>query len=526
MSTGRRLATGNKLTVLCRSFPNLLFLLSIYFWHATCYLKTKAAKVAMTKRINEQMNKMTSVLWIDSVGTLNPRDLNAFKEQAIALVPACLTQVSEHDFMSADVVVVNVVGKSSALTDLLATLASCNLSLPVIARVPRDNFDLVIKTMRQGALTAVPDHKLDPMEWRQIFDAAEIKSNSSKSAYVFADPVSRNLLALAERVASVDVTVLLAGPTGSGKEVLARILHDASPRHEGPFIAFNCAAMPENLVEDMLFGHDKGSFTGATKVQPGLFEQAQGGTIFLDEIGEMSFHLQAKFLRILQERKFMRLGGQKMIDLDIRVIAATNRNLKDAIIERTFREDLYFRLSAFKLTIPPLRERTGDIVPLVEQFISQQSGQNLAMTFTPAAEQSLLAYPWPGNVRELHNVIIRAMVLAQQGPIDTEHLIFDDIPSMDSSDQGFTRNLATENTFATQPFYSDTASRETAASKPVDQLSDAIKSSEYKTISEALQASRSRDQAAEKLGISPRTLRHKLQRLREQGMPVTRAYAR
>jgi two-component system response regulator FlrC len=472
------------------------------------------------------MNKMTSVLWIDSAGTLNGRDVSAFKEQDIALVPSCLSQLSENDFMSADVVVVNLVGKSSALKEVLAKLAVCKQSVPVIARVSRDNFELVIKTMRQGALTAVPDHQLEPLEWRQIFDAAEIKPNSSKSAYVFADPVSRNLLALAERVASVDVTVLLAGPTGSGKEVLARILHDASPRHEGPFIAFNCAAMPENLVEDMLFGHDKGSFTGATKVQPGLFEQAQGGTIFLDEIGEMSFHLQAKFLRILQERKFMRLGGQKTIDLDIRVIAATNRNLKDAIVERTFREDLYFRLSAFKLTIPPLRERTGDIIPLVEQFIAQQSGQNLAMTFTSAAERSLVAYPWPGNVRELQNVIIRAMVLAQQGPIDTEHLIFDDIPSMDSPDQGLMRTPVADNTFAGQSFYADTLPREASPSKPIDQLSDAIKSSEYKTISEALQASRSRDQAAEKLGISPRTLRHKLQRLREQGMPVTRAYAR
>mgnify|MGYP003966294245 CR=1 FL=1 len=473
-----------------------------------------------------QMNKMTSVLWIDSTASLNPRDITAFKEQAIAMVPACLSNVSEHDFMAADVVVVNIVGKSAALKEVLAKLAASNLTVPVIARVPRENFDLVIKTMRQGALTAVPDHKLAPMEWRQIFDAADIKSNSSNSAYIFADPVSRSLLALAERVAKVDVTVLLAGPTGSGKEVLARILHDASPRHGGPFIAFNCAAMPENLVEDMLFGHDKGSFTGATKVQPGLFEQAQGGTIFLDEIGEMSFHLQAKFLRILQERKFMRLGGQKVIDLDIRVIAATNRNLKEAIVERTFREDLYFRLSAFKLTIPPLRERTGDIIPLVKQFISQQSGQNLSMTLTANAETSLEAYPWPGNVRELQNVIIRAMVLAQQGPIDTEHLIFDDIPTIGSVDQDFSRHLMSQNSVTAQPFYSDRGPETATTNGAVDQLSDAVKSSEYKTISEALQASRSRDQAAEKLGISPRTLRHKLQRLREQGMPVTRAYAR
>tara|TARA_B110000914_G_scaffold222737_1_gene236817 strand:- start:1406 stop:2272 length:867 start_codon:yes stop_codon:yes gene_type:complete len=288
--------------------------------------------------------------------------------------------------------------------------------------------------------------------------------------------------------------------------------------------------MPENLVEDMLFGHDKGSFTGATKVQPGLFEQAQGGTIFLDEIGEMSFHLQAKFLRILQERKFMRLGGQKLIDLDIRVIAATNRNLKDAIVERTFREDLYFRLSAFKLTIPPLRERTLDIMPLVTQFIAQQSGQNMAMTLSHDAEQSLLAYPWPGNVRELQNVIIRAMVLAQQGVIGCEHLIFDDIATMDSVPQINTRDDSSrqfmpQDRVIAQPFYADQTA-ESNVGKTIDQLSEAVKSSEYKTILEALQASRSRDQAAEKLGISPRTLRHKLQRLREQGMSVTRAYAR
>lgn len=476
------------------------------------------------------MSKMTSVLWIDSTASLSPRDLSAFKEQSMTLVPACLSNVSEQDFKAADVVVVNVVVKSGALTEVFAKQAAYSVSVPVIARVPRDSFDLVISAMRQGALTAVPDHKLDAAEWQQVFEAANIKSTSSTSAYVFADPVSRNLLALAERVAKVDVTVLLAGPTGSGKEVLAHILHDASPRHAGPFIAFNCAAMPENLVEDMLFGHDKGSFTGATKVQPGLFEQAQGGTIFLDEIGEMSFHLQAKFLRILQERKFMRLGGQKLIDLDIRVIAATNRNLKDAIVERTFREDLYFRLSAFKLTIPPLRERTLDIMPLVTQFIAQQSGQNMAMTLSHDAEQSLLAYPWPGNVRELQNVIIRAMVLAQQGVIGCEHLIFDDIATMDSVPQINTRDDSSrqfmpQDRVIAQPFYADQTA-ESNVGKTIDQLSEAVKSSEYKTILEALQASRSRDQAAEKLGISPRTLRHKLQRLREQGMSVTRAYAR
>jgi len=275
----------------------------------------------------------------------------------------------------------------------------------------------------------------------------------------------------------------------------------------------------------MLFGHEKGSFTGATKVQPGLFEQAQGGTIFLDEIGEMSFHLQAKLLRILQERSVVRLGGQKPIDLDIRVVAATNRNLKNAIAQRNFREDLYFRLSAFKLTIPPLRERPLDILPLVEQFMRQQIIAGQAVSLTVEAQQMLVAYRWPGNVRELQNVIVRAMVLCNQGPIDSEHLIFDDMPIADEFEQQ--RAVAQANSYfsnvpssASQPYPYGGGS---VADQPLNQ---AVKNSECQSIMAALQASRSRDQAAERLGISPRTLRHKLQKLREQGMFVTRAYAR
>jgi two-component system response regulator FlrC len=277
--------------------------------------------------------------------------------------------------------------------------------------------------------------------------------------------------------------------------------------------------MPENLIEDMLFGHDKGSFTGASNCQPGLFEQAQGGTIFLDEIGEMPYHLQAKLLRILQERSVTRLGGQKSIDLDIRVIAATNRTLKNAIYERTFREDLYFRLSAFKITLPSLSQRPLDILPLAQQFINQQAPIDGQMTLTTDAERSLISYHWPGNVRELQNVIIRAVVLAQSGCIDLEHLIFDDIdeaPVEHSTSPFSTSSAMIPNHF--QP-YKGTDNQP----KP---LSNAIQDSEYQTIMTALQRSRNRDQAAEVLGISTRTLRHKLQRLREQGMSVTRAYAR
>lgn len=469
---------------------------------------------------------MMAVLWLDPLEQLSSAELSAFTDQGLAISQASSSTLADQDIINADVVVVHLTRNIDLLKQLQARQTVISAIAPIIARVPREMFELGIEAMGQGALTVVSSDQKSAFEWTETFAQANVVPSKKQQAFVFADPVSRNLLALTERVAQVDVTVLLTGPTGAGKEVLARILHDASPRYEGPFIAFNCAAMPENLIEDMLFGHEKGSFTGASKVQPGLFEQAQGGTIFLDEIGEMSFHLQAKLLRILQERSVVRLGGQKAIDLDIRVIAATNRNLKNAIAQRSFREDLYFRLSAFKLTIPPLRERPLDILPLVEQFINQQVVEGQPVRLTTEAQQLLVTYSWPGNVRELQNVIIRAMVLANQGPIDSQHLIFDDMPIADEFEQprtvvqanGYFANLPESS--VTQPCYNDSMA---ALDQPLNQ---AVKNSECQSIMAALQASRSRDQAAERLGISPRTLRHKLQKLREQGVSVTRAYAR
>jgi two-component system response regulator FlrC len=385
--------------------------------------------------------------------------------------------------------------------------------------VDRNNFELAILAMRNGAATVIPSEQHDVQEWVDTFTLAKSTDSRPTSAFIFVDPVSRNMLALTERVAKVDITVMLSGATGCGKEVIAKIIHDASPRHSGPFVAFNCAAMPENLIEDMLFGHDKGSFTGATNAQLGLFEQAQGGTIFLDEVGEMPIHLQAKLLRVLQERSVTRLGGQKAIELDIRVVAATNRNLKQAILDRSFREDLYFRLSAFKITLPNLMERPLDIIPLAEQFILEQATINPAMMLSENAKGRLIGHHWPGNVRELQNVITRAMVMAQEDMIDVEHLIFDDITSALSSDEPSLVKTAP----AVIDSYNLPSESLPDRSEP---LVDTVRNSEYRTIMSALDRSRNRDQAAEVLGISTRTLRHKLQRLREQGLSVTRAYAR
>jgi len=486
------------------------------------------------------------MLWIDPVEKLNDQVRQAFLDKGFDLRIGDSLDIEDDAFTSAEIVVVRLSKCATALKELQMKLVSLGSPAQVITRVARDLFELGIEAVRQGALTAVPSEQLAPAEWRHIVDTNVSEPKTDTSAYVFADPVSRNLLALAERVARVDVTVLLTGPTGAGKEVLSRILHDASPRFDRPFVAFNCAAMPENLIEDMLFGHEKGSFTGANKIQQGLFEQAQGGTIFLDEIGEMSYGMQAKLLRILQERSVVRLGGQKSIELDIRIIAATNRNLKQAIAEHRFREDLYFRLSAFKLSLPPLSERPLDILPLAEQFVAQQNMTGHQISISPAAQHRLVSYPWPGNVRELQNVMVRAMVLSNQRSIELEHLLFDDLHINDEfsepaseyvpqSDRSLNWTQGSPNHGITRPNKvagvtqrgSILANERAIKGSNVRSVLDhAVQQSERQAITEALQSSRSRDEAAEKLGISPRTLRHKLQKLREQGINVTRAYAR
>ena len=461
----------------------------------------------------------TVIVWID--GSDKPSAIvEELSSSGLTIIQVAQDSLTDGDITKADAIVLCIDTDISSISEVQSRQARLNSTSPLIARVDRNNFELAIQVMRKGAATVVPSQQQDFTDWCETLSIVKVSKPMQQSSFVFADPVSRNLLALTERVAKVDVTVLLTGPTGSGKEVLAKILHDTSPRHGGPFIAFNCAAMPENLIEDMLFGHERGSFTGATKEQPGLFEQAQGGTVFLDEIGEMSFHLQAKLLRILQERNITRLGGRKPIDLDIRVVAATNRNLKTSIRERSFREDLYFRLSAFKITIPALKKRPMDILPLAEQFISQQKSIRPRVTLSEDAQQSLVEYHWPGNVRELQNVIMRALVLTPQSTIDSSHLIFDDITDLDDQDNA---NNGLVNLSDNRFSYTNNIIPSASQAEP---LSKAVKSSEYQTIMTALQNSRSRDQAAEVLGISTRTLRHKLQRLREEGMSVTRAYAR
>ena len=234
----------------------------------------------------------------------------------------------------------------------------------------------------------------------------------------------RQVLTQATQVASTDTTVLLLGESGTGKEVVARFLHRASPRSAGPFVALNCAALPEHLVEAELFGFERGAFTGAAQSKPGQIEQAAGGLLFLDEVGEMPLPAQAKFLRVLQEREFQRLGGNRVLKADVRIVAATNRDLRKAIERGAFREDLYYRLNVFALKLPPLRDRRDDILPLSEAFI-HEIGRNIGRPpsgISRDARQALVDYDWPGNVRELRNMLERAAILADGGLIASEHL--------------------------------------------------------------------------------------------------------
>jgi len=310
-----------------------------------------------------------------------------------------------------------------------------------------------------------------------------------------------SLKLLASKVAQSDVTVLLYGESGSGKEVFAQFIHYQSNRAEQPFVAINCAAIPENMLEAVLFGYEKGAFTGAYQATAGKFEQAQNGTLLLDEISEMDSALQAKLLRVLQEKEVERLGSDKMIKLNVRVLATTNRNLKIEVKEGRFREDLFYRLSVFPMQMPPLRERVADIIPIATKLLNRHAGfPEEALTLSMSAQQKLLSYAWKGNVRELDNVMQRALIFKDGDEIHSQHI---HLEIDEHEEQAVILETACEN----NPHQSE--------------LVNGLKNREQQIILEALEAGNgSRKYAAEKLGISPRTLRYKLARMRDSGIAV------
>ncbi|OKA26363.1 sigma-54-dependent Fis family transcriptional regulator [Pseudomonas versuta] len=386
---------------------------------------------------------------------------------------------------------------------LLGRLRASQPQLPVLLMTAHGAVERAVEAMRQGAV----DYLVKPFEPKALLDlvarhALGCLGVADSEGPVAVEPASTQLLELAARVARSDSTVLISGESGTGKEVLARYIHQHSHRSSQPFVAINCAAIPDNMLEATLFGHEKGSFTGAIAAQAGKFEQADGGTLLLDEISEMPLGLQAKLLRVLQEREVERVGGRKPIVLDIRVVATTNRDLAGEVAAGRFREDLFYRLSVFPLAWRPLRERTADILPLAERLLAKYINKmkHTAVRFSPQAMACLTAYAWPGNVRELDNAIQRALILQQGGLIEAPDFC-----------------LAGPVVCAPLPV--------SVESSPLDALTgalgDDLRRREFEMIIDTLRNERGRrKEAAERLGISPRTLRYKLAQMRDAGMDV------
>ncbi len=380
--------------------------------------------------------------------------------------------------------------------ELLHRIRAEYAHIPVVIMTAYGTIEQAVVAMREGA----SDYMVKPFEANEIARIARrYLPVPATNGMVAEDPKTLALMDLARRAAKSNATILISGDSGTGKEVLAHYIHEQSTRASAPLIAINCAAIPENMLEALLFGYEKGAFTGAQTAHAGKFEQAQGGTLLLDEISEMNVALQAKLLRVLQEREIERLGSRRPIALDVRVIATTNRRLREEVVAGRFREDLFYRLNVFPLHIPPLRERPGDILPLARRLVARYCPTPQRVpALTDEVKASLLAQRWPGNVREMDNVIQRALILANQDHLNAADLQFE----------------ADENPLPTIAIVP-------AAAQP--QLEQALQSSERELILEALRVDGSRVAAAKRLGISPRTLRYKLARIRALGTPLPKS---
>lgn len=393
-------------------------------------------------------------------------------------------------------------------------------NLPVLLMTAYANIEDAVSAMKEGAIDYMAKPFAPEVLLNMVSRYAPVKSDDNGDAVV-ADEKSIKLLALADKVAKTDANVMILGPSGSGKEVMSRYIHNASNRKDGPFVAINCAAIPDNMLEATLFGYEKGAFTGAVQACPGKFEQAQGGTILLDEISEMDLNLQAKLLRVLQEREVERLGGRKSIQLDVRVLATSNRDLKQYVQEGNFREDLYYRLNVFPISWPALKDRAGDIAPLAKHLVERHC-QKLGMPMPEMADgaiRKLLSYPWPGNVRELDNVVQRALILSENGNINDEHILLEGVDWQDAG----SLQQAVETGHVATPHVAPVAEELDwqASLNNATGLGSELRDQEYAIILETLvQCNGRRKEMAEKLGISPRTLRYKLAKMRDAGIEI------
>lgn len=382
--------------------------------------------------------------------------------------------------------------------ELLKNIKEIYPKIPVIIMTAYGSISTAVEAMKYGAV----DYLVKPFEPEKLLSLVEkhVLSIDHNNEPIMVDSRMKEVFTVARKVANSEVSVLLCGESGTGKEVLSKYIHQQSNRVKGPFVAINCAAIPENMLEAILFGYEKGAFTGAYQSTPGKFELAQGGTILLDEISEMPMSLQAKLLRVLQEKEVERLGGKKSIKLDVRIISATNRNLRQAIEEGEFREDLFYRLSVFPIKIPSLRDRLGDIIPLAEHMIQEQS-ETMSVpvpSLSDDAKQYLLENNWKGNVRELENVIQRALILKSGDEITKSELTED---SLQESGVMLVSSISEESIESN--------------------LDSSLKDKEYQMILNCLKKHKGcRKKTAASLGISGRTLRYKIAKMRDLGYDI------
>ena len=375
---------------------------------------------------------------------------------------------------------------------LLSEIQRRNPGVPVILMTAYGSIDDAVNAMRHGAVDYIQKPFSANILTEKINRYIKPDNNENDKQPIAKDPKSQALLSMALRVAQSEVAVMISGESGTGKEVLAHYIHDHSSRRNYPFIAINCAAIPEQMLEATLFGYEKGSFTGAYKATAGKFEQAQGGTLLLDEVSEMSLSLQAKLLRVLQEKEVERIGANKLINLDVRVLATSNKTLLEEVKLGRFREDLYYRLNVFPLHWLPLRERICDIIPLANYLIRRHCQDNSPVipVLSEEANQTLLNYSWPGNARELDNVVQRALVLQTQGVIEPSHL---QLTEEDITESLISSSVAIKN----------------------------LQNHEFDMIEQTLKTYHgNRQQVAAILGVSERTLRYKLAKMREEGYVI------
>jgi two-component system, response regulator FlrC len=401
------------------------------------------------------------------------------------------------DGQGADLIMIEV---REDIEKLVTLLMRERFNLPVVACGVQNDKDSAVKAIRSGAKEYVP---LPPNE--ELIAAVLEAITEETQSLVFASAAMAKVIAMADQIAPSDASVMITGESGTGKEVIARYIHRKSKRASGTMISVNCAAIPENLLESELFGYEKGAFTGAVSRRIGKFEEADGGTILLDEISEMDLRLQSKLLRVLQEREIDRIGGSKPIKVNIRVLATSNRNMQEAVKKGTFREDLYFRLNVIPLNIPSLRERKEDIQPLAEHFIDKYSKANgvPVRKLSDASISKLTQYAWPGNVRELENTMHRSVLLASGSIIEPDAIALQGMPEQAVAASG-----------------GGSASRQ-ISNNTGGLVGRTVESVEQELILDTLShCLGNRTHAANILGISIRTLRNKLKQYGEQGVTI------